>query len=170
MVTSLHSGWLVYPPPTSHQTHAAIAMLGVVRTIATGKAHRFLYHSTLGSRVIKKKKKLGSGVQASFRVARHQTCGNRTTGASTVWVAPAILPTLYVLHLPLSGSSALAAVPGSTRALALCHQHVIETSLTAGAFSRVHGMTHGPPVKEFKLLWREAGPPNHHDDKVDSDQ
>jgi len=24
--------------------------------------------------------------------------------------------------------------------------------------------------REFKLLWREAGPPNHHDDKVDSDQ
>ena len=23
---------------------------------------------------------------------------------------------------------------------------------------------------EFKLPWREAGPPNHHDDKVDSDQ
>ena len=22
---------------------------------------------------------------------------------------------------------------------------------------------------EFKLPWREAGPPNHHDDKVDSD-
>ena len=24
--------------------------------------------------------------------------------------------------------------------------------------------------REFKLPWREAGPPNHHDDKVDSDQ
>ena len=24
--------------------------------------------------------------------------------------------------------------------------------------------------KNFKLPWREAGPPNHHDDKVDSDQ
>ena len=24
--------------------------------------------------------------------------------------------------------------------------------------------------REFKLSWREAGPPNHHDDKVDSDQ
>ena len=24
--------------------------------------------------------------------------------------------------------------------------------------------------KEFKLPWREAGPPNHHDDKVDSDK
>ena len=24
--------------------------------------------------------------------------------------------------------------------------------------------------KEFKLPWREAGPPNHLDDKVDSDQ
>jgi len=23
---------------------------------------------------------------------------------------------------------------------------------------------------KFKLSWREAGPPNHHDDKVDSDQ
>jgi len=24
--------------------------------------------------------------------------------------------------------------------------------------------------REFRLPWREAGPPNHHDDKVDSDQ
>ena len=24
--------------------------------------------------------------------------------------------------------------------------------------------------RDFKLPWREAGPPNHHDDKVDSDQ
>ena len=24
--------------------------------------------------------------------------------------------------------------------------------------------------REFKLPWREAGPPNHHDEKVDSDQ
>ena len=24
--------------------------------------------------------------------------------------------------------------------------------------------------REFKLPWREAGPPNHHDDQVDSDQ
>ena len=24
--------------------------------------------------------------------------------------------------------------------------------------------------REFKLLWREAGPPNHRDGKVDSDQ
>ena len=24
--------------------------------------------------------------------------------------------------------------------------------------------------REFKLSWREAGPPNHHDDKADSDQ
>jgi len=27
-----------------------------------------------------------------------------------------------------------------------------------------------PGKREFKLPWREAGPPNHHDDKVDSDQ
>jgi len=26
------------------------------------------------------------------------------------------------------------------------------------------------PKKAFKLPWREAGPPNHHDDKMDSDQ
>jgi len=24
--------------------------------------------------------------------------------------------------------------------------------------------------REFQLPWREASPPNHHDDKVDSDQ
>ena len=28
----------------------------------------------------------------------------------------------------------------------------------------------GGRVDEFKLQWREAGPPNHHDDNVDSDQ
>jgi len=27
-----------------------------------------------------------------------------------------------------------------------------------------------PSKREFKLPWREAGPPNHLDDKVDSDQ
>ena len=27
-----------------------------------------------------------------------------------------------------------------------------------------------PKKREFKLPWRETGPPNHHDDKVDSDQ
>ena len=27
-----------------------------------------------------------------------------------------------------------------------------------------------PEKKKFKLPWREAGPPNHHDDNVDSDQ
>ena len=25
-------------------------------------------------------------------------------------------------------------------------------------------------LKEFRLLWRKAGPPNHHDAKVDSEQ
>ena len=29
---------------------------------------------------------------------------------------------------------------------------------------------HGNVYEEFKLPWREDGPPNHHDDKVDSDQ
>ena len=28
----------------------------------------------------------------------------------------------------------------------------------------------GAPGAQFKLPWREAGPPNHHEDKVDSDQ
>ena len=28
----------------------------------------------------------------------------------------------------------------------------------------------GVGSREFKLPWREAGPPNHDDDKVDSDQ
>jgi len=27
-----------------------------------------------------------------------------------------------------------------------------------------------PVKREFKLPWREAGPPNYHDDNVDSDQ
>jgi len=27
-----------------------------------------------------------------------------------------------------------------------------------------------PGKREFKLSWREDGPTNHHDDKVDSDQ
>jgi len=39
----------------------------------------------------------------------------------------------------------------------------------------VDGLQHGCAVlvlwkREFKLQWREAGPPNHHDDKTDSDQ
>ena len=29
---------------------------------------------------------------------------------------------------------------------------------------------HSSGKRRFKLLWCEAGPPNHHDDKVDSDQ
>ena len=32
------------------------------------------------------------------------------------------------------------------------------------------GRCTAPCKREFKLPWREAGPPNHHDDKVDSDQ
>jgi len=31
-------------------------------------------------------------------------------------------------------------------------------------------LAHKTWKREFKLPWREAGPPNHHDDKVDSDQ
>ena len=27
-----------------------------------------------------------------------------------------------------------------------------------------------PPQREFKLPWRKAGPPNYHDEKMDSDQ
>ena len=37
-----------------------------------------------------------------------------------------------------------------------------------------HGETRcrvsGSEKREFKLPWREASPPNHHDDTVDSDQ
>jgi len=32
------------------------------------------------------------------------------------------------------------------------------------------GVLNGYGKREFKHTWREAGPPNHHDDKVDSDQ
>jgi len=38
---------------------------------------------------------------------------------------------------------------------------------TAGYYEGRHNATW---KSEFKLPWREAGPPNHHDDKVDSDQ
>ena len=38
-------------------------------------------------------------------------------------------------------------------------------------FAQVERQRHLPFGKrEFKRPWREAGPPNHHDDKVDSDQ
>ena len=34
----------------------------------------------------------------------------------------------------------------------------------------VLGLSSAHGVRELKLAWREAGPPNHHDDQVDSDQ
>ena len=34
----------------------------------------------------------------------------------------------------------------------------------------VEGRCKAPWKREFKLPWREAGPPNHHDDNVDSGQ
>ena len=40
-------------------------------------------------------------------------------------------------------------------------QTLLHPPLAARARTRKRG---------FKLPWREAGPPNHHDDKVDSDQ
>ena len=77
------------------------------------KAYRLVYHSTIGLRIIKKKKKIWGVLSAG------------------VGVAP-LLRNLRT-HLP----------EGSCKATW---------------------------KRELKLPWREAGPPNHHDDKVDSDQ
>ena len=41
------------------------------------------------------------------------------------------------------------------------------SSLRVGSTLWVEG---GGWKREFKLPWREAGPPDHHDDEVDSDQ
>ena len=41
---------------------------------------------------------------------------------------------------------------------------------TSGVMGTTFGRGGGTWKREFKLPWREAGPPNHHDDKVDSDQ
>ena len=46
----------------------------------------------------------------------------------------------------------------------------IKNSLSGQGHEAVQKMLVSMGDKEFKLPWREAGPPNHHDDKVDSDQ
>ena len=42
--------------------------------------------------------------------------------------------------------------------------------LPANVVPVIHVMYSLQRNREFKLPWREAGPPNHHDDKVDLDQ
>ena len=81
------------------------------------KAHRLVYHSTLGLRVIKKK-----------------------------------------------GHARECAVARALGALELLDREV------GGLPLRVQRDRVQLWEREFKLPWREAGPPNHHDDDVDSDQ
>ena len=52
------------------------------------------------------------------------------------------------------------------------HRLVDGGELAAPADDALHVLPqeHLPTTTEFKLPWREACPPNHHDDKVDSDQ
>ena len=80
------------------------------------KADRLLYHSTIGLRVIKKKRSTGGGARELFVLVR---------------IEPS----------------------------AVHEVHLIEEGRYKATWKR-----------EFKLPWHEAGPPNHHDDKVDSDQ
>jgi len=83
----------------------------------------FVYHSTLGLRVIKKK----SGV--TVKPSGPGKLGSTETCIAYGWHSPRVFPA-----------------------------HRASTAQSS-AFKR-----------EFKLPWREAGPPNHHDDKVVSDQ
>jgi hypothetical protein len=43
-------------------------------------------------------------------------------------------------------------------------------TLVARTSVSIHGRCKAAWKREFKLPWREAGPPNHHDDEVDSYQ
>jgi len=61
-----------------------------------------------------------------------------------------------------------------TKSMSLKYEPASEPlHISAGAGGRPDG---GPGActatweREFKIPWREAGPPNHYDDKVDSDQ
>ena len=46
----------------------------------------------------------------------------------------------------------------------------VEVSDLLGGAPVLHAVPGFTLLKEFKLPWREAGPPNHHDVRVDSDQ
>ena len=86
------------------------------------KAHRLLYHSTLGLRVINKK--MDDAAVSSRMAPQH----------------------LFNMMLPTQ-----------------CRGGQRESRVCRDALSSAR-------KKEFTLPWREAGPPNHRDDKVDSDQ
>jgi len=47
----------------------------------------------------------------------------------------------------------------------ICNCYIYRQKIWSDVWSDVCG-----GVGRGKLPWREAGPPNHHDDKVDSDQ
>ena len=92
----------------------------------------FVYHSTLGLRVIKKQKKKRTGRQACFR----EEGGRETLNLRVTTLRKASIDFMIF-------------------AARICHQE---------------GRCKATWKRESKLPWREAGPPNHHDDKVDSDQ
>ena len=50
------------------------------------------------------------------------------------------------------------------------HGHLNKTRMVLPQDGTEEGRCKAVRKEEFKLPWREAGPPNHHDDKVDSDQ
>jgi len=50
------------------------------------------------------------------------------------------------------------------------HTHLLQRNETSRFKTSLQGRYKATWNREFKHPWREAGPPNHLDDKVDSDQ
>jgi len=110
------------------------------------KAHRLLYHSTLGLRVIKKKKvsQLRSRSQASVKAEDGSSIGS-------------LLSYLRLLTGPTF----------SWRKDCPVELFLSRSQVSVKAEEAQEGRCKATWKREFKLPWREAGPPNHHDDKVD---
>ena len=100
----------------------------------------FVYHSTLGSRGIEEEKVGGDLVRGHFE--RERRFGPLPKGKRF----------------------------GQLRCGRLVRQARGERVDCHASSLREQGRCKATWKMEFKHPWREAGPPNHHDDKVDSDQ
>ena len=67
--------------------------------------------------------------------------------------------TPFLLHIWSRNS--VVSPPSGVQSLPEYHSYMFRVGWMLPALKRT--------AREFKLPWREAGPPNHHDDKVDSD-